>query len=265
MDYKCHQLQSKQGRFYLLSTHPDIKTITYNKEIVLISKEEMSDINEVQSFLMDDIIGRDMNLTVTLVNQRNEATPATAVVTGRAALAINDKNISNKLTVNGGVKLTVSSYFFNSNADAFLINDGAEIFQDNDNVAASFKMFIDNPTSWGYDHNGGWQYISSPVKNTPISDFDPKTTDYDIFKYDGTQELEWINYKNHATDFETTFQQGRGYIVSYEAETSAIFKGILNHEKTFTFKDVKAFDAGDHFNNFYLLGNPFSFNMEWKR
>lgn len=180
-------------------------------------------------------------------------------------ITINDKNISNKLTVNGGVKLTVSSYFFNSNADAFLINDGAEIFQDNDNVAASFKMFIDNPTSWGYDHNGGWQYISSPVKNAPISDFDPETTDYDIFKYDGTQELEWVNVKNHATDFETTFQQGRGYIVSYEAETSAIFKGILNHEKTFTFKDVKAFDAGDHFNNFYLLGNPFSFNMEWEK
>lgn len=180
-------------------------------------------------------------------------------------ITINDKDNVEKLTVNSGVILNVSSYFFNKNADAFLINDGAQIIQNNDNVAATYKMFIDNPTSWGYDHKGGWQYISSPVKNALVADFDPKTTDYDIFKYDGTQELEWVNVKNHATDFETTFQQGRGYIVSYEAETSAYFKGTLCHEKTFTFKDVKAFDAVDHFNNFYLLGNPFTFDMEWEK
>jgi hypothetical protein len=61
------------------------------------------------------------------------------------------------------------------------------------------------------------------------------------------------------------FQQGRGYIVSYEAETSANFEGTLYGETNFSFKDVKAFDSEDHYNNFYLLGNPFPFNMDWSK
>lgn len=178
------------------------------------------------------------------------------------SLTINN-NTTASLTVNNGVSLTVSETMVNNNADAFIINDGAQIFQNSNNVAATFRMLIDNPTSWGYDHNGGWQFIASPVTGASIYDFAPETTDYDLFKYDGTQELQWINVKNHATDFESKFMQGRGYIVSYEAQTRADFKGILNSDKSFTFTDIKAIDAQNDLNNFYLLGNPFSFDMNW--
>ncbi len=178
------------------------------------------------------------------------------------SLTINNKTTAS-LTVNNGVSLTVSEAMVNNNADAFIINDGAQIFQNSNNVAATFRMLIDNPTSWGYDHNGGWQFIASPVTGASIYDFAPETTDYDLFKYDGTQELQWINVKNHATDFESKFMQGRGYIVSYEAQTRADFKGILNSDKSFTFTDIKAIDAQNDLNNFYLLGNPFSFDMNW--
>ena len=173
--------------------------------------------------------------------------------------------INDKLTLGRDLDLTVTDIFLNTNADAFIINDGAQVFQNNSDLAATFMMDIDNPASWGYDHKGGWQFISSPVKNASVYDFKPQTTDYDLFKYDGTQELQWVNLKNHATDFEQLFKQGRGYIVSYESETTASLKGILHNEKTFTFSDVKAKDEADHFNNFYLLGNPFSFNMDWSK
>jgi hypothetical protein len=170
------------------------------------------------------------------------------------------------LTVNGGATLTVTGSFLNKNTKAFIINDGAQVFQSNDNVAATFNMYIDNPSSWGNDTKGGWQFIASPMTDVAISNFKPTSdTDYDLFKYDGTQELQWINYKNHGTDFETTFQQGRGYIVSYEAETTAEFEGIINNARKFSFTDVKAYDAENHYNNFYLLGNPFPFNMDWSK
>lgn len=178
------------------------------------------------------------------------------------SLTINN-NTTASLTVNNGVSLTVSETMVNNNADAFIVNDGAQIFQNSNNVAATFRMLIDNPTSWGYDHNGGWQFIASPVTGAPVIDFVPETTDFDLYKYDGTKELEWINYKNHSNDFEDKFQQGRGYLVSYEAQTRADFKGFLNTDKTFTFDNIEAFDSGSHFKNFYLLGNPFSFNMNW--
>ena len=171
---------------------------------------------------------------------------------------------SGSLTINSGATLTVSDLFLNKNPKAFIINDGAQVFQNNDNVVATYNMLIDRPMSWGNDHQGGWQFISSPITNAKIDGFKPESeTDYDLFKYDGTQELQWINHKNHGTDFETTFQQGRGYIVSYEAETTAEFEGIINNARTFSFTDVKAYDAENHYNNFYLLGNPFMFNMDW--
>ena len=171
---------------------------------------------------------------------------------------------SGSLTVNSGATLKVTGTFLNANTKAFIINDGAQVFQNNDNVAATFNMYVDNPSSWGYDHKGGWQFISSPMLDAAIDGFKPTSeTDYDLFKYDGTQELQWINVKNHGTDFESIFQLGRGYIASYEAETTSSFEGTINNETSFTFKDVKPFNAEDHYGNFYLLGNPFTFNMNW--
>ena len=170
----------------------------------------------------------------------------------------------NSLTINDGAKLTVNSSLVNTDADALIINDGAQIFQNNDNVAATFNMGMTNPSDWGSIMNkDGWQFISSPVKNANTADFAPEN-DYDLFKYDGTQERQWINYKGHSTtDFEATFQQGRGYLASYQNETTASFSGILNNETSFVFSELKDYDEQDRFNNFYLLGNPFSFNMNW--
>ncbi len=180
------------------------------------------------------------------------------------SLSINS-NIAASLTLNSGVNLTVDEVLNSTKADAFIIYDGCQVFHPSENVAATFRMFIDNPASWSGDRKGGWQFISSPVEGVAVTDFATTTTDYDLFKYDGTQELEWINIKNHGigTDFESEFVSGRGYIVSYEAQTSADFKGILNNDKSFGFKDIKPFDTEDHYNNFYLLGNPFSFDMNW--
>ena len=36
--------------------------------------------------------------------------------------------------------------------------------------------------------------------------------------------------------FGTTFQQGVGYLASYEIETTATFKGTLNHEDSYVFE-----------------------------
>jgi hypothetical protein len=74
--------------------------------------------------------------------------------------------------------------------------------------------------------------------------------------------LEWINYKGHD-DFEAKFQQGRGYMASYTVDGIAEFVGELNNETTFSFDSELEYTADDHFANFFLLGNPFTFNMKW--
>ena len=94
---------------------------------------------------------------------------------------------------------------------------------------------------------------------------------YDLFKYDGdvatTEDLEWINYKGHS-DFETEFQQGHGYMASYHTEGIAEFQGLLNYESTYRFSDHLKYHGDDskaQIDNFYLLGNPFTFDMDWNK
>ncbi len=184
------------------------------------------------------------------------------IVAGDATIESGNININSlsieegSLTMNGGA-LTVSGLLVNTDADALIINEGAQVIQNNDNVAATFNMDV---TNWN-DVNS-WQFMASPVKDIEIESFIPTEGSYDLFKYDGTkQDAEWVNYQGHVADFEETFKQGRGYLVSYETETSATFKGIINKNSSFTFSDVKANDEENYYANFYLLGNPFTFNM----
>ena len=110
-------------------------------------------------------------------------------------------NEGNTLTLNDGVILTVNGDFANTDVDAFIINDGAQVLQNNDDVSATFVMNINNPIDWidSTKAKTGWQFIASPVKYSKISDFVPSSSDYDLYKYDGTKDLEWLNHKDETT------------------------------------------------------------------
>ena len=184
------------------------------------------------------------------------------IIEGDATMEEGNVNVNSvsieegSLTVDGGI-LTVAGLFVNTDADALIINDGAQVRQTSDDVAATFNM---NVTNWN-DANS-WQFIASPVKNVMITDFLP-VSGYDLMKYDGTQEgAEWYNYQAHEAEFENAFVQGRGYLTSYETESMVTFKGDLNNETSFTFADVRPYDESNDYANLYLLGNPFSFDMD---
>lgn len=348
------------------------------------------------------------------------------------------------LTLASGSVLTVTNGISNNNySSSFIINDGAQVYQNYEGVEATFNMLIQNPTDWKDTLNkNGWQMIASPLKGSSLSSFVPADTDYDLYKYDGTKELQWVNHKYHANsggsfsynfenqaipseiiqidsdgdgkkwgvvgdynngytytqnivgsvaclysesyyakantdnylvlpksfvvegsvlsfqitnyfsyhsygyseqyqvlvsettpelaefepitdvlttatstnssgvfvwedkeydlsayngkeiyiairhinnndagksalvldniklvrgefdEFELEFEQGRGYLASYEWEDTATFTGTLNHETSFNFGNL-AYNSEDVYNNFHLLGNPFSFDMDW--
>ena len=114
------------------------------------------------------------------------------------------------LTVKSGAVLNVTNGISNKNAAALVMEDGAQIHQPNANVAATFNMKIVNPTKgWGEGSNNkdGWQFISSPLMNASTSAFATSgdNNDFDLYKYDGTKDLEWINYKDHQLEGDTFF------------------------------------------------------------
>ena len=189
------------------------------------------------------------------------------------AMTINDAiNKVGSITLNANNSLTVTGDFKNADASKFIIQDSAQVIQNNDDVMATFKMIVKAPVGELEEFNKtGWQFIASPMKNALTANFETEGVGYDLFKYDGdvatTEDLEWINYKGHS-DFETEFQQGHGYMASYHTEGIAEFQGLLNYESTYRFSDHLKYHGDDskaQIDNFYLLGNPFTFDMDWNK
>ena len=121
---------------------------------------------------------------------------------------------SGTLTIQDGGSLTVNEEATNTKYDALIIEEGAQVFVNNEDVAATFKKSISNPDTWATDHDKGWQFIASPLKNADIANFVPSTGDYDLFKYDGgdTEDLQWQNHKDYGgnalTEFTYDFNTG---------------------------------------------------------
>ncbi len=177
------------------------------------------------------------------------------------------------LTVKSGVVLNVTNGIINTNAAALVMEDGAQIIQTNsyNNVAATFNMKINNPEDnvWSPEQKDGWQFIASPFVDTPISNFTGVDDNYDLYKYDGNKPLEWVNQKDDANSdansFETEFVNGRAYLASYQTETTATFSGTLNNATSFPEPLSLSYIVGNDLANFHLLGNPFSFDMDWSK
>lgn len=172
------------------------------------------------------------------------------------------------LTVGTNKSLTVVGLIETDNPNKLVLEDGAQLFQTNDEVLGKFRMKIVAPTDTVEMNPTGWQFISSPMKNAATAGFETADIGYDLFKYDGDvateEDLEWINYKGH-TDFEAKFQQGRGYMASYTEDGIAEFVGEFNNATSFTFDGLKYHgnDIKAQIDNFHLLGNPFTFDMKW--
>ena len=120
------------------------------------------------------------------------------------SLSINE---TKSLTIKDGGVLTVNETLTNADVNALIIEEGGQLRHHNADVAATFKNEIEVPAgTWGEEDNTGWQFISSPVENANTADFIPADGDYDLYMYDGTQELQWQNFKllvSQSYDFST--------------------------------------------------------------
>ena len=117
------------------------------------------------------------------------------------------------LTIDEGssYKATGVMNIYGNDPAKFVINDGAQVYQNNEGVQATFNMNIVNPGSWNSDHKAGWQIIASPFTDADILQYVNPTDggDYDLYKYDGSVDtLEWRNYKLHHDELFCNFENG---------------------------------------------------------
>ena len=124
-------------------------------------------------------------------------------------------NENKSLTVENGGILTVTATITNT-VESLILEDGGQIYQTNDNVPFTFRKNIVNPDeTWGELDKTGWQFISSPIQNAPMSDFAPSNGDYDLYTYDGTLSNQWYNFKK-ATSY--SFDDGMEGWTSKDAD-----------------------------------------------
>ena len=180
-----------------------------------------------------------------------------------ASITINngDSYPYNTLTVADKGILTVTGIISQQSEYLLVLEEGGQIFQNNNNVKARFRMSIDNPSDWSDETNkDGWQFISMPLENVPHTDF-TSYGEYDLYKYDGSQNLEWQNHKDGGFE-EEAFKSGVGYLASLkDAETATVY-GTLNVANPFTYRQY-AYSAEKPLVNFHLVGNPFSHDINW--
>ena len=191
------------------------------------------------------------------VTINGDVTVATVTIEDGGQLTINGSLTANEVVNNGEA------------ANALCLNDGGQLRQTgNAELNGVFNMNVTAPTAWDNTTNkDGWQFIASPFTNAKVEAW--TTGSYDFYKYDGTQQLEWINEKDDTNkDFEEVFVQGRGYLASHENENITL-SGTFNNATTYTWKGLTYNEANDPSDpeskdlaNFYLLGNPFTFNMD---
>ena len=154
----------------------------------------------------------------------------------------------------------------------FVLNDGGQFRQIGKSITNSlegvFNMKIDNPEKWLPQNKTGWQFISSPFQNAKIAKFvlESEDGDYDLYRYDGTRtNEEWLNDKDPNGVTETEFIQGRAYLASYEEAEEVELTGsfytnnVYNFTQNYTFTHI----LEGNLENFHLIGNPFTFDMEW--
>lgn len=210
-----------------------------------------------------------------LANKDVEINGITIIDNG-VVVEVNNMTINANCSVEIGNKgiLTVKGKLTDTDVSQLILHDGGQIFQTNAGVKATFRKSIVNPEDWNGKQKDGWQFISSPIVGAAVEDFIPENGDYDLYVWDNDNVMEdddetevpWVNYKQHHDDeyyedyFATCFAENTGYLASYENLNHADFRGELNVSTEFEI-DLNYFKSRTW--NLFLLGNTFTFDIEW--
>lgn len=129
------------------------------------------------------------------------------------------------------------------------IEDGGQLIHNNEGVVATVHRHIG-----GYGTNdGGYCLITNPVMTDQNPDTLGMTTnDYDLYRFDQSQDQEWQNYKQETFSLEN----GVGYLYANSSDTDIEFHGELNPADNDIAIDL-VYNSSAVFAGFNLVGNPF--------
>jgi hypothetical protein len=190
-------------------------------------------------------------------------------INGAQPTTFNNLIITNNTVVRipPGIAASVAGTLTNNNGTSGLVimsdaSGTGSLINSTTGVNGTVQRYIAHRT----DNIHGWHFLSSPVVSQAIQpEFvpEPPGSDQDFFYWDEEQAL-WINTKddsgNWASGFETTFIQGKGYLVNYLNDVTKNFSGVLN------VSDISKTGltlSSTGYSGWNLLGNPFTSALIW--
>lgn len=158
---------------------------------------------------------------------------------GTGVTAEDEIAIAGPSVIPSGSFLNMNGYLLiSSNAANFLIQNGAVFtpMSGNENINATVKKSV---VGYGTDINvqNGWQLLGSPVGqvnangmqqtggNLVAGFYDAGETNYDLYRFDPTEDLEWRNHK--ANGYSTVFGQWDGILYASQVDRTLTFTGTL--------------------------------------
>ena len=160
------------------------------------------------------------------------------------------------LTIPDGRILTVSGTLTNSNVSGLVIEDGGQLMHGNFGAQGTVQKNILPYTN----DNNGWYLIASPLAGftSPASVVNMPSNEYDLYYFDQSHELEWINYEGDDGNYDLV--PGKGYLYANSEDIVLEFPGELRSGVS-TLTVPLYYEEGAEFLGFNLVGNPFVYNV----
>ena len=176
---------------------------------------------------------------------------------GNASIASLSLGTNDQMTVIENSTLNVSGTLSDESTSNLIIENGAQLIHNSNNVAATVKKHIAPYTA----NNNGWNFVASPVTNdiTPSENNGflngtSASNTYDLYYYDEPTQL-WKNYE--TTTFEIEHKKGYLYANGETGGTTLEFAGtLLPSDIVVTISDLS--HEAPELNGFNLVGNPFA-------
>jgi hypothetical protein len=160
------------------------------------------------------------------------------------------------MTVSPGSKLTVSGQLSSANNNNLVLENGAQLVNNSNNVHATVKK---NISAYTGSQNNNWHLVASPISNNlSASATGLLSNNFDLYTFNQSADLEWRNYE--AQSF--SINNKNGYLYANSGNPTLIFQGTLAGNTTST---QLVYDNTATFKGFNLIGNPYPCNTNVNR
>lgn len=153
-------------------------------------------------------------------------------------------------------QFTVSGNLTNNWPSNLVIENGAQLIHNSDNVQATVKTTI---SGFGKEE-GHWHLIASPIvgKHSTeglISD------NYDLYLYNEPTEYWWNAKGNEGEDHSfNELNHGQGYLYASQNDINTSYVGALKPSNSAMSTELSFTESAPHLKGFNLVGNPFTCN-----